>query len=149
MNQRNITLAKILTYSGTLPLMVCAALMIMLQAGIISQKGIAPSFIAHAYSAVIISFLCGIHWAIYLFFSEKCPRNLLMTSNIIALIVWVSLIIQSYKASVLLQPFCFLYVLMLDRTLRDAGILPEWFYHLRRNATIIVVLCLSIVAGLS
>jgi hypothetical protein len=31
--------------------------------------------------------------------------------------------------------------------LLDAGILPHWFYSLRRNATIIVVLCLAVIAG--
>jgi hypothetical protein len=38
---------------------------------------------------------------------------------------------------------------MLDLKLRDVGILPQWFYGLRRNATMIVVVCLAVIAGLS
>jgi hypothetical protein len=143
MNRRNIILAKLLTYSGTLPLIGCAAAMLM------PIGAIDAGFLARTYSAVIISFLCGIHWAAYLFFSEKCPRNLLVTSNIIALIAWLSLITAPQGISLLLPPFCFLYLLMLDMKLRDCGILPEWFYHLRRNATIIVVLCLSLIGSFS
>jgi hypothetical protein len=143
MNRRNIILAKLLTYSGTLPLIGCAAAML------IPSGAIDAGFLSRTYSAVIISFLCGIHWAVYLFFSEKCPRNLLVTSNVVALIAWLSLITAHHGVCLLLQPFCFLYLLTLDIKLRDCGILPEWFYHLRRNATIIVVLCLSLIVGLS
>lgn len=143
MNPRNIILARLLTYSGTLPLIGCAIAML------IPIGAIDTGFLARTYSAVIISFLCGIHWAVYLFFSEKCPRNLLVTSNIIALIAWLSLITAHHGIYLLIQPFCFLYLLTLDMKLRDVGILPEWFYHLRRNATIIVVLCLSLIMSLS
>jgi hypothetical protein len=50
---------------------------------------------------------------------------------------------------VLLQIFCFLYLLLIDSKIRDAGILPNWFYKLRRNATGIVVISLSIFVALS
>lgn len=75
MKQDSITLAKLLTCSGTLPLVGCVIAML------IPLTTMDVGMIARAYSAVIISFLCGIHWAIYLFFSEKCPHNLLITSN--------------------------------------------------------------------
>ena len=143
MNKRNIILAKFLTYSGTLPIIGCAAAML------IPLESIDASFFVRSYSAVIISFLCGIHWAIYLFFSEKCPHNLLITSNAVALVAWLSLIRIHPGLSLLLQAFCFIYLLALDIKLRAAGILPEWFYRLRRNATVIVVLCLSFTASLS
>lgn len=143
MNQYNTTLAKLLTYSGTLPLIGCAFAMAL------SLTIIDVEFFARAYSAVIISFLCGIHWAIYLFYSAKCPRNLLISSNIIALLAWLFLIIPPSRISLLLQPLCFLYLLTLDMKLHDAGILPEWFYKLRRNATVVVLFCLSIIIWLS
>ncbi|MCE2991699.1 MAG: DUF3429 domain-containing protein [Candidatus Jidaibacter sp.] len=143
MKEYDINLAKLLTYSGTLPFIGCA-LVTALQ-----LNAIDAAFVAHAYSVVIISFLCGIHWAIYLFFSEKCLNNLLLSSNIIALIAWISLIASANKISLLFQPLCFLYLLMLDRKLRDVGVLATWFYDLRRNATIIVIVSLIIVMGLS
>lgn len=143
MKQNQITLANILTYSGTLPL-IAAALLTQLPAATASAW-----IIATAYSAIIISFLCGIHWAIYLFFSEKCPRNLLITSNFVALLAWFSLLVAHQPMALILQMLCFIYLLALDLKLRDAGILPQWFYSLRRNATIIVVFCLSAVKVLS
>jgi hypothetical protein len=136
MKPSTIHLAKILTYSGTLPLVACVFLTYMPVAGIDSN------LIAKTYAAIIISFLCGIHWAVHLFFAEKCPRNLLLTSNVVALLAWSSLLIPNQQIAKLLQVLCFIYLLTLDLKLRSAGILPEWFYGLRRNATVIVVLSL-------
>jgi hypothetical protein len=131
-----IKLAKILTYCGTLPL-IGSLLFIQF-----ALSGIDIKIVASAYSAIIISFLCGIHWAVYLFFTEKCPTNLLLSSNAIALLAWTSLLLEPLLVSKLLQVLCFIYLLSLDLKLRVAGVLPEWFFMLRRNATIIVVLCL-------
>ena len=136
MNKKNhSTLAITLTYSGTLPLIGSVFLIYFPLANIDALR------IAATYSTMILSFLCGIHWAIYLFFSEKCPRNLLLTSNIIALLAWASLLLIS-PMTLLLQALSFLYLLTLDLKILGAGLYPDWFYRLRRNATIIVVLCL-------
>ena len=143
MNNTNRLLANSLTYSGTLPLIAAAACVYF------SVRYFDSALIAITYSAMIISFLCGIHWAVYLFFAEKCPRNLLMTSNGVALVAWSSLLITHQSIAIALQAVCFLYLLTLDLKLRDVGILPQWFYGLRRNATMIVVLCLAVIAGLS
>ena len=136
MKLSNIKLANLLTYSGTLPLVASVFLLFSPVAGF---DGI---LIAKAYGAIIISFLCGIHWATYLFFTEKCPRNLLVTSNAVALLAWSSLLVTQNEIALLMQIVCFLYLLSLDFKLQKAGILPEWFYELRRNATLIVVLSL-------
>jgi len=98
------------------------------------------------YSVIISSFLCGIHWAIYLFFSGKCPRNLFITSNIIALIAWLTLSLANLHTALLLQSLCFLYLLTIDYRLVAGGIIPDWFYLLRRNATTIVVISLSLIS---
>jgi len=142
MKQLDITIANALTYSGTLPLIGSAVILYF------PVAGLDGALIASTYSAVIISFLCGMHWAAYLFFAEKCPHNLLVTSNIVALLAWVSLLATNQQLTTLLQALCFLYLFALDSKLRNAGILAEWFYRLRRNATVIVVLCLLVIAGL-
>lgn len=136
----NHRMAQWLTYAGTLPLVIAAVEMV---AGRIPSDDAA--WIASTYSAIILSFLAGIHWACYLFFAQACPRNLLITSNAVALLAWLSLLAQHQPWSVLLQIFCFLYMLALDYKLQHAAILPQWFYVLRRNATIIVVLLLCII----
>lgn len=134
-------LAKFLTYGGTLPLVGCA-LALHFYPSLFDAR-----FFAIGYAAVIIGFLSGIHWAIYLFFAEKCPRNLLLTSNATALLSWLSLLGPVSLFSLLLQMLCLLYLLTLDLKLTCAGVLPEWFYILRRNATMIVVLALAALMG--
>lgn len=133
MRSHQQTCAKYLTYSGTLPLIICALAWHI-------YEPFDARFFAKCYGSVIISFLSGIHWAIYLFFFEKCPRNLLLRSNATALIAWISLLVYPLFLGFLLQILCFLYLLWLDLELERAGVLPQWFYNLRRNATIIVVL---------
>ena len=139
MNIKKQRIAALLTYAGTLPLVIASLGPI---AHIISPGD--ALHIALTYSAIIVSFLAGIHWACYLFYSEKCPRNLLLTSNAVALLSWLSLLVHQPLWSVLLLMLCFLYLLVLDFKLMRAAILPSWFYSLRRNATVIVVLALSI-----
>jgi len=132
--------AQLLTYAGTLPLVIAA---VGLAVGQLPSSDVL--WMASTYSAIIISFLAGIHWACHLFFSDRCPRNLLLTSNTIALLAWLSLLVPQHQPwQVLLQILCFLYLLILDYKLSVAGILPPWFYSLRLNATMIVVLALCI-----
>ena len=141
MKRNAITLAKILTYSGTLPL-VGAALNQYL--AVIPLDNLV---IARTYAAIIIAFLNGIHWAVFLFFSDKCPRNLFITSNITALLAWLALLLPHPSYSLGLLVWSFLYLLVLDWRIAHAGIYPVWFYDLRRNATVIVVLCLVAMMG--
>lgn len=130
--------AQLLTYAGTLPLIIAAVELVV---GRLPSSDVV--WMASTYSAIIISFLAGIHWAYHLFFSDRCPRNLLLTSNTVALLAWVSLLVPQHQPwQILLQILCFLYLLILDYKLSLAGILPPWFYSLRRNATVIVVLAL-------
>lgn len=143
MKNKDLALARMLTYLGTLPLVGCVALIFA------PITGLDSAVVASAYAAVIVSFLCGIHWAVFLFFSEKSPTNLLVTSNIVALVAWGSLLVNNHAIAFVLQCLCFLTVFMLDFKLHRAGILPEWFYSLRRNATVIVVICLTALAVLS
>lgn len=144
MHQRSHTLATLLTYSGTLPLIACVI------TALLQPQMIDTGLLALTYGAIIISFICGIHWAAHLFFPEKCSRNLLITSNVVTLAAWISLLLTlPQSVSLLLQICCFLYLLALDSKLRVVGIIPDWFYLLRRNASTIVILCLSALSGIA
>lgn len=136
MPPRHIFLAQALAYAGTLPLVAAVI------AAYFKVDAIDPLVVVRMYTAVIIAFLSGIHWACYIFFSNKCPRNLLITSNVSTLFAWASLMFVDVKWALVLQSLCFLYLLVLDYKLREAKILPPWFYALRNNATAIVVICL-------
>jgi hypothetical protein len=135
-------LAQGLTYAGALPLVLSA---LALTLGYISPAG--ATLLCMSYSAIILSFLSGIHWAVYLFFAAQCPRNLLLTSNIVALLAWLSLLAMHSTWVLLLQILCFLYLLVLDAKLHTVGLIPRWFFSLRRNVTTLVVLTLCSVMG--
>ncbi|MEO6173238.1 MAG: DUF3429 domain-containing protein, partial [Arenimonas sp.] len=122
MKNNDRALARMLTYMGTLPLVGCVALIFA------PITGLDSPVVASAYAAVIVSFLCGIHWAVFLFFSEKSPTNLLVTSNSVALVAWGSVLVTHHAIAFVLQALCFLTVFMLDFKLHRADILPEWFY---------------------
>ena len=143
MNENNILLAKILTYLGTAPL-IGSIILFFIPLPLINE--IDPSFFALTYSAAIISFLCGIHWAIYLFFSARCSQNLLIISNFITLISWFCLILSPKEVCLFIQSLCFLYLLIIDTKLYKEEILPKWFYYLRRNATLIVTITLLVIS---
>jgi hypothetical protein len=138
MNPRQQILAKLLTYAGAAPFVFAAYA---------ASKGsaVAVTPMVLGYAAVILSFLAGIHWAIHLFFAPRCPRNLLLTSNAMALVAWLALLIVDTKLALLLHLLAFPYMLLLDWRLRNVMVLPAWFYGLRRNATLIVVASLAVV----
>lgn len=136
MSNNEMRMAKRLTYAGTLPFIFCVFGLLLTKLNLSFHQ------IAGAYAAVIIAFLCGIHWAIYLFFAEKCPMNLLISSNILALVAWMSLLIHLAYITYIIQITCFAVLLLLDFKLTIQGILPKWFWKLRRNATLIVSLSL-------
>lgn len=143
LNLSPIRLAQLLTYAGTLPIW---------GAVLHSQLPFLPidaTLLAITYGAVIVSFLSGIHWAVYLWHAEKLSRNLFITSNITALLAWLTLLLPAPFYSLGLLIWCFLYLLVLDWRIAAAGIYPTWFYALRRNATAIVVILLSLLMGVS
>jgi hypothetical protein len=140
MNEKNILVARVLTYTGIMPFLFLGI------AVALKASSLDYSLALFAYGAVIISFLCGIHWAVFLFFSQNCSRNLLFRSNAISLLGWLSVLpVISYLAFAL-QIICFLYLLILDLELYRNKVIPLWFFNLRLNATMIVALLLFITA---
>jgi hypothetical protein len=133
---RKTWLVKLLTYGGTLPLLLC------MMAAFMPLRVVDPVRVALCYGAVIASFLCGIHWALYLLLGDRCGRNLLLYSNAIALAAWSALLITPQWVSLCLLGLCFLTVLKLDKGLVACDVYPAWYGTLRRNATIIVMLTL-------
>ena len=143
MNKTGILTAKLLTYSGLIPFL-CLGMAV-----VIHVQGFDYRLALYAYSAVIISFLSGIHWAAFLFFSENCSRNLFMYSNVIALLGWLSVFPLTPYLNFGIQIMSFVGLLILDWGLFRNNIIPKWFFQLRRNATIIVVLQLMFTASFS
>ena len=133
MAQPNQRLAQLLVYSGAIPFIACVCV------SVLGWDIFDARWYGITYGAVILSFLAGIHWGVYLFLSPSCPYNLFITSNIAALLGWLSLLIFPHWGSFLLLILCFSWLLLIDHKLFKLDIIPDWFYRLRVHATIIVI----------
>jgi hypothetical protein len=129
--------ATLLTYAGLLPLVLALANQFLRVVPIDSL------FWAASYAAVIASFICGIHWAAFLFFAGRSPVNLLLTSNFICLAAWLALLLPATSQALVILMLCFTSLLVIDRRLRHDQLIPEWFYQLRQRASMGVILCLT------
>ncbi len=78
MNEKNILVARVLTYTGIMPFLFLG-MAVALQA-----SGLDYSLALFAYGAVIISFLCGIHWAVFLFFRKIVHATCCFTATLSA-----------------------------------------------------------------
>lgn len=130
MRLTSVSLACALTLLGTLP---------MLAATLLHDIPMAAS-----YGAVILAFLAGLHWQIGLSGATRTPpRHLLLSSNIAALLAWLALLLPAPWAPLLLA-LGLVWLLTIDLVLRDAGLIPAWFYRLRQCATMVLVICLCV-----
>lgn len=152
-------LAALLTYAGTLPFIACAALAWLDASARIA--GLAPADttlasitlasitladIAVAYGAVIASFIAGTHWAARVYRHEVSALPTLVMSNAFALLAWLALLLPQRVWGPVLLIACFAGLLAVDAGLRRGGVLPAWFWPLRRNATLIVCAMLALTA---
>lgn len=90
------------------------------------------------YGAVIVSFVCGIHWGAALFAAEGLALRLFLMSNIAALLGWVAALLPAGPGFLLLAAL-FAVLLLVDHHLWRAGLWPLWFWHLRGVITAVVV----------
>lgn len=128
-------LAQILTYAGALPF-IGATLASIFH---LEFWGLNYPYMVITYSVVIVSFISGIHWGVYLF--KDAPMNLFIHSNIITLIAWSMIAFTSpYSPFVLI--FCLVYLLEIDRRLGAAGILEKWYVQMRIIISVTVITAL-------
>ena len=132
LSPRNTLLAQILTYGGTLPLVLAIIAHYM-------KLDVDALGLASLYCAFIISFVSGTHWGMFLFHSNKCPHNLFITSIFTALAGWASVLLPDVKTGLVMQSLCFLYLMVLDYRMKRSGLAPTWYYALRHNATAIMI----------
>lgn len=138
MRLSHIQLAKTLTFMGALPFV--GAVIAQLQGMAHYHSG----YFALTYGAVIISFLGGIHWGLFLSNAQHTRLNLLVTSNLLALIAWATLFFVVPVTQYLVQIAAFIALWWIDRKLVAEGIIERWFYRLRSQVTAVVLLCLAI-----
>ncbi len=131
-------LMKILTYLGSIPFLF----------GTVSyyfqvKSNIDFQYFVLSYSAIILSFLGGIHWG-YALAKNKSATFHIAWSNIVALTAWFALLMldESQVLWVLIIAFgsCFI----VDFILAKKKSFPDWFISLRFKISIIVISCLSV-----
>lgn len=136
-------IATVLTYAGTLPFLAIAVTSLI---GF-ELPGLSPTLIMLTYGAVIISFVAGTHWGLYLY--RDAPLNLFVHSNIITLLAWgglCSAILLQVTFVPVLYIMCFIILWVLDNRLYKAELHEDWFMRLRSHATMIVCMALALFA---
>ena len=131
--------ATFLTYAGALPFIVLA---LCIGAAWRLPFNLDAVTVLTLYSAVICSFLAGIHWQIGL---SQCSANhyCLFFSNFVALLAWALMLVDpSWKV---VAGFAIMFVALLgfDTTLYKRRLIPAWFFALRIRVSLLVVTVLA------
>jgi len=138
-------LARALTFSGALPFLAAIAALSLAPA--LATAHIWQAVIA--YSAVIASFVSGIHWGLFLTRERRLPLNLFISSNLCALAAWAALLLPSRQTAVILLIAVFATLFAIDHMLYAAKAHMHWFYKLRAAITVIVIAALSVLLALA
>lgn len=134
---RNQRLAKALTYSGLLPFLYFPVYLFFTGNNVIFGFDVEALLVA--YSAVIVSFIAGIHWGIFLF--KKSSLNLFLCSNIIALLACLS-IFSIFFLNLIILILCLFFLILIDSSLFNQQLLDPWFYKLRLQVSTLALLSL-------
>lgn len=143
----NNRLYAVLAYSGTLPFAACVILLAISVPAFATIGSWAS--IAAGYGLAIAAFMAGIHWGTYLHQPEGAPLNLLLSSNAITVAVWLTFAFASAAVSLTITGLAFVFLLLIDYRLANAGIISRAYLGLRRNVTLVVVTLLALTVILS
>jgi uncharacterized membrane protein HdeD (DUF308 family) len=95
-----------------------------------------------AYAAVIVSFISGIHWGISMKDTQHQTQWLLISSNIITLLAWASLLMPNAISALLTLSALLILLVCIDSKLYSMRQIDVWFMKLRWRATLCVVISL-------
>ncbi len=150
-----MSISKKLTYMGTLPFIACAILMAI---GMNDLSAIHPfmpstSMLAHSYGVIIVCFVVGMQWGLILPKTshnddetlKKHASRLLILTNIIALIAWISMMIPNAFIGIFICMMCFTSSLYLDYRCKKLSLICGHVFKHRIRVTSIVVISLLIV----
>ena len=140
--------AGVLGYLGLIPFIGLTCLMLFRV-----DPGVEVSRLLGTYSAIILSFLGGIHWGIATenslsktVNSSKLNMHLIL-SVIPSLLGWAGLIAPEFTGFCIII-FGFVFVLVIDLRIEQMDIVPDWYPRLRKHLTLIVIGCLVIASVL-
>ena len=134
--------ARWLGYGGLIPFIVLAPISLL-----DSHHGFTWSDALFAYGAVILSFVCALHWGFAMALpglDERTRVRSLLWSVVPSLIAWPALLLAPSDAAVLLVLGFVLHYVQ-DRRLARVADLPGWYLPLRLRLT--TVACIALIAG--
>lgn len=122
-----------LAFAGVTPFLFCA-LLSLLGVNMLPPAG-DIDLLANSYGLAIISFLAGIHWATFLYRQNEVRVNLMVTSNVVFLLAWFAFMLAPVDASLIVQFFALVVLLLIDRGLRARELIASHYYRVRLVAT--------------
>jgi uncharacterized membrane protein YoaK (UPF0700 family) len=139
MNSDYSSLLRFLPYAGALPFVI-GALLVFLRVHSLPFIGSTQNAVL-SYGLLIISFMAGVHWGQYLS-GVRGEVNLLLSSNMVALLAWFGFLLLPTLWFCLLLIFLFAVLYLIDMQLDS----PTDYLKTRRHVTAIVCLSLLVTA---
>ena len=135
--------ASILGYSGTIPFLSLASILLLVDA----QSSILAASALHLYGAIILSFLGGLHWGRIACKQNSKPSDkwFLIYSVIPSLVGWSSYLLSDIwqeAASMLIVGFIISYAI--DIRFLKLGDWQSWMKPLRTNLTLVACFSLTV-----
>lgn len=131
----------LLTLLGTLPFLVTIWVLYTQTQWLL--LGPSPTVFITTYSSVIISFIAGRLWGLSLKIDGMSPSFLFLTSNLITLIAWTTVLFLSIKLILIAHMILYILLLDIDRWLYRQQVIESYQLNERIMATILVVIMLG------
>ena len=132
-----------LTYAGALPFIICTMYLYM---DIYKIPILGPvKSVLSIYGLVITSFLAGAHWGQHLnVHKEQWQYFLSIVSNIIAVMLWFSFLVLSFKMLMGMFVVAFIVLLIIDYWLYLENVITRYYFQTRLFVSVIVIISLTI-----
>ena len=143
----NKAIYQLLTYLGGLPFIFCTVLL-QIDIKTIPIFGDVETMLS-SYTVIILAFMFGILWGLKsninnLIDDSVIPINIFMVSALATTVTWLCYLLLSFDLFLIYSIGLYLFLLFLDNRLFQYNIISIHYFYLRRNITVIVVICLAI-----
>lgn len=139
---KNNKLYMWLAYAGALPFIFCA---VLITAGYSHAYMVGElSTIISSYSLVIVVFMAGIYWGLHFSQNHVTTINLLLISNIIAILTWLAYLIINMPLTLLMYSAVFVLLLIIDYRLLRYNLISKEYFSTRCIVSAVVISCLLI-----
>lgn len=135
------SLQRLLALAGTLPFVFAALWPQVPVAG-----GHTAAELLRVYAVAIIAFVCGLQWQAASDWATARPLPVLVLSNLLTLAAWVACFMAGGALGWAVYAACFVALLAIDALLLGLAQARPAFFATRMMASVIVLLCLTVLA---